>query len=60
MGVIKVPSDRLRGRRGRNDHVSHRVDQAGSAPVDAGHDDWRQPDGWCRATGYDPKNRSSS
>jgi hypothetical protein len=21
-----------------------------------GHDDWRQPDGWWRATGYDPKN----
>lgn len=21
-----------------------------------GHDDWKQPDGWWRATGYDPKN----
>jgi Alpha-L-fucosidase len=55
--------DRIKpGRTAERDLVRDWIEALGAYDImlmlyyHVGHDDWRQPDGWWRATGYDPKN----
>jgi hypothetical protein len=55
--------DRIKpGRTSERDLVRDWIEALGAYDIKlmlyyhVGHDDWRQPDGWWRATGYDPKN----
>jgi hypothetical protein len=54
--------DRIKpGRTAQRDLVRDWIEELGAFNIrlmlyyHVGHDDWRQPDGWWRSTGYDPK-----
>jgi hypothetical protein len=59
---IKAIDRVLPGRTAERDLVRDWIDALGAHGIrlilyyHCGHDDWRNPDGWWRHTGYDPKN----